>query len=264
MYTAVLGKLKYDIDGYQSVDDILYSAIQEQTDILDSPTSTTTTEIKSSSTSSDTSVDSKVATVLSKEIDQIHSTGSLGVSLLQKTLQRMVISNDTINTDFQEKMNQQLWLEDECSRLSLSQHTLESIKLPESLKKMTNLPKNLMQSWIKDMVLAITDQIQDFRQMEKQRNKKNIKKTEKLEVNSDDAFLLPFFKLLKPEQLAFLTICEFLKCNLSRTQIESGSHVGEVKLTGLVVSIGKLIELEANALYLKSKKNSKDVRNNFF
>lgn len=287
---VVLRKLDVDVDNYIPTDDFLLSVLDEKRIDLtvnswsarqgDSSSSLVETDVSSASTTMLASSNSNspainrnaviaydstsndhaatsankggigAATILDKkhmdiernaqEFANIKKTKSLGVNLLARTLQKLAESHDI---DAASKYKQQEWLEEESVRMANEQST-DNIA-HDNIHFLNHMPKKLLQKWFAQIMPIIKTEIKNMKQS-----------------NYTSQAHVPFMKLLKPEQLTLIAISEFMKVPKKR-EIDT---LGDVKAVSILVSIGKSVQSEANANYIKRKRNQKSVNrcdNNF-
>ncbi|KAJ1548216.1 DNA-directed RNA polymerase [Nowakowskiella sp. JEL0078] len=176
---------------------------------------------------------------LLKEIEKIEidSTDSLGVSLIRKTLLNMK------SKSFEDRKNMQVWLEEEAYSMALRGNEQERTLMPEDVFALSQFPTELLIKWHKALVPLI---------------KREIDVLEGTGPDSPEADLLPFLKLLKPEQLSLITITEFVK-SPHKQELQLGLPTGEHRLIKLIFEIGKNIETEHALQETRKKKNRKSL-----
>lgn len=227
---ASLRKNNYTIEDYQPVDDVLLSVIQEQQESID----------KIESQPKDKIVDVKIKKIRD-ELNSIQTAKSTGVSLLKRTLRKLVESS---SEDPLAKYNQQEWFEEECTRLAFEKRADSEQNMPECAKILQSLGNKETMKWLDDLTMEIEKEISDA--------SKNLKSA------SDIKLYVPFLKLIPAKQLALITLGEFLRVPKVKEMQDSG-FVGDFIAVDILMSIGKMVELESNARFLKKKKSARLV-----
>ncbi|KAJ3009289.1 UNVERIFIED_CONTAM: DNA-directed RNA polymerase [Siphonaria sp. JEL0065] len=245
--SAKTGASKNNTNSNSSSDSLVLSAMNDSIEDAAAVPSVSSPSLASNSIST-------AATTENTDIPSIPSdlrgTNSLGVKILRKTLASL--SLNTKDDSMAEKLKLQSILEEKALSAAVEEMNASHEKLPENLKSIVHLPARYMASWNRLLVPAIKAEI------------------EKLESETKDAEgqgHVPFLKLLSPEQLARITITEFLRLNSDSsaqgTSSDTGGLVvdngaGQAVATVSVLSrIGTAIETEHNLQHLKKKKNKK-------
>ena len=169
----------------------------------------------------------------------IPSTPAVGVKLLEKSLQKFLEMQEESDTY---KLQEQL--EAESQKLSFLEREEHRESLPGYLQQMNGVSKNLIVEWHSAMLPYI--------RLELKSHPSGVSKN----TASKDLHV-PFLRTLKPEQLALITITEFLQAPTSK-EIDSGVFFGEIKLSQLAIQIGRAVQKESNAQYY-AKRTSKNV-----
>ncbi|KAJ3063985.1 DNA-directed RNA polymerase [Podochytrium sp. JEL0797] len=184
----------------------------------------------------------------------LRGTNSLGVKVLRKTLSTLSLT--TKDNSISEKLKLQSLLEEKALSAAVEEMSASQEKLPDSLKSIVQLPNRYMATWNRLLVPAIKSEIA------------------KLEADTKDAEAhgyVPFLKLLTPEQLARITITEFLRISETGdgraqgpageagTMAVDGGAVSATATVSVLSRIGSAIEAEHNLQQLKKKKNRKMI-----
>jgi pentatricopeptide repeat protein len=162
-------------------------------------------------------------------------SGAIGVKILQKTLGEL--QSSTHVTDYEK----QLWLEERAHAAALEEVEEFMKKLPDSIRKITHLPSDLVWAWNQKLEPAIQERI---KVLEEGIDEKSCTKT-------------TFLKLLPVSTLSRITIAEFLKIQSKRDEEGDGTikeKAGLRKALNVVMGIGKSIEREHNLRQFKKNK----------
>lgn len=175
---------------------------------------------------------------------ELVTTSSSGTSILKKAL------DGFSRLDSMEKYNRQMWIESRSYAAAVEQSELENQNIPEDQKRADqNMPKEILKKWHDDLTTAI---------------KASLEKIEEDRENPDP--LLPFLKLLTPEQLSKITIAEFMhstqssiRNNPQQENLNQLFTFGQVHATNLVRDIGLSLQREYNLQQLSSPSRRKEL-----
>lgn len=179
--------------------------------------------------------------VLKGRKKEVVQSGAIGVKILRKTLGEL--ASTTHATDYEK----QLWLEERAHAAALEEVEEFMKKLPESIRKITHLPSNLVWQWNEKLIPAIENRLKVLEEAidEKARTK------------------ITYLKLLPASTLSRIAIAEFLKLQARRDDEDgvTNEKTGLRKALSVVMGIGKSIEREYNLRQLKKNKNL--IKTNF-
>ncbi|KAI8924501.1 hypothetical protein BC831DRAFT_465326 [Entophlyctis helioformis] len=190
-----------------------------------------------SAPSSQSHHDAQLEAIRRERTQTLVSTGATGVKILRNTLATMN------QVGGMEKYNQQLWLEERSYAAALEQHE-ESLKsLPPNLRRLAQLPTELMRKWHRDLRPLIQQELDSLK---------------KETVDPEKNLYGPFLQLLTAEQLSRITISEFLKSPTNyQHQDRDLSRTGCTKAIRIAMNIANTVEHEHNIQQLKSKPNQR-------
>ncbi|KAJ3088432.1 DNA-directed RNA polymerase [Quaeritorhiza haematococci] len=179
---------------------------------------------------------------------------SLGVRLLQRTLAKMDAS-----PYLADKRAQQEFLERECLQMALDFDSETQQRMPEHLQNTFLLGNNAFGHTVAGEVNVLVNKWYTAMLPHIKRELAHIRQSSKLDDAETNSYG-PFMLLVKPEQMALITIAEFLKAPSKREMEQDKISFGELRATKLLLDIGKGIEQEAKARYIKSKKGKKLIQ----
>lgn len=162
-------------------------------------------------------------------------SGAIGVKILKKTLGDL--RSSTHVSDYEK----QLWLEERAHAAALEEVEEFMKKLPDSIRKITHLPSDLVWAWNQKLEPAIEARIKVLEE----------------EINEKASAKTTFLKLLPVSTLSRITIAEFLKLQAKRDEDAEGNpkdKAGLRKALTVVMGIGESIEREYNLRQLKKNK----------
>ncbi|KAJ3129868.1 DNA-directed RNA polymerase [Physocladia obscura] len=235
------------------------SLLSNQSDTLVLSALQDSNESKSSLANSAAAADTSAATNTPVENSDLVATNSLGVRILQRTLESISLKTESsINNSGEKKsLAELLKLQSELEKKALTAAVEELAAthedLPENLRSIISLPTRYMATWNRLLIPAI---------------KSGIAKLESSTEDADHHGFVPFLKLLTPEQLAKIAITEFLRISsadngqgvsdLGSVTADTESDSRQAVATVAVLSrIGTAIEMEYNLQQLNKKKNQK-------
>ncbi|KAJ3303464.1 DNA-directed RNA polymerase, partial [Blyttiomyces sp. JEL0837] len=213
-----------------NVDKLMLTAMKESADA----------EAKSETMdTSTTTEDTRVKTPLEQLAEEnLRVTDSAGVKILRKTLATLRKDSGL------SKLDQQRLLEEKALQAAVEEKEVARENLPSELKKMVQLPSSLVAQWMRVLIPLI---------------KKEMDAMEDATTDADDQAVLPFLKLLSPEQMARITVSEFLKIP-ERKDVSDFNQVGVVPTATVMGNIGHAIEQEYNLQQISKKKNQKMLK----
>ncbi|KAJ3394316.1 DNA-directed RNA polymerase [Entophlyctis sp. JEL0112] len=193
------------------------------------------------SETTDTTTAAKAENVSSMKLSDLVRTNSIGVKILQKTLASLSLDAASVT----DKIKLQSELEEKAFSAAVEEMTLSKETLPESLRSIIQMPGRYMATWNRLLIPEIKSQLESM---------------EIALADSDQNGSLPFLKLLTPEQLAKITITEFLRVSADPDQVLDVSSTNQIVPTvSLLARIGTAIEMEHNLQQINKKKNKKMV-----
>ena len=141
-----------------------------------------------------------------------------------------------------------MWLEERAHAAALEEVEEFMKRLPESIRKITHLPSNLVWEWNQKLIPAIENHLKVLSDSIDEKTKTKA----------------TYLKLLPVATLSRITIAEFLKLQSKRNDDEESTlkeKNGLRRSLAIVMGIGKSIEREYNLRQLK--KNKKLVFSSF-
>ncbi|KAJ3164423.1 DNA-directed RNA polymerase [Geranomyces variabilis] len=227
---AVLRDMGKDVDGIISADRLLITAMEEsRTDVSEDAN-------KSSSSSASASAmdmffegpgntEQKARRQAKDRGTAPMSTQSVGIRVLRKALA------DMASAERVDKWEQQQWLEERTAAAAVEDLELKLENMPENIRNLTNLPKDLVAAWHKVFVQVLKT---DMKAMQDAR--------EDVEQHGLERFLA----LVKPDLLSKITITEFLRPPSKQDQ-EKGAKAGTKSMAQLSMVIGRRVAEEHRA-----------------
>ena len=138
-----------------------------------------------------------------------------------------------------EKYNQQIWLENRALSAAREQFEAGQKKMPEELRRMNQLPKDLISNWHTLLQAEIEKLLKD-------------------KFTTPDTELLSLLRLVPSEVIARVTIASMLRIP-ERKAFDSRTEkkIGQFTASTLAQEIGKAVEVEYNMKQLNDPKNKK-------
>ncbi|KAI8608616.1 hypothetical protein BC830DRAFT_1071858 [Chytriomyces sp. MP71] len=185
-------------------------------------------------------------------LSDLKETNSMGVKILRKTLASLRLTST--ETTIVDKLRLQEELEEKALSAAVEELTESQAALPESMRSVMHLPGRFTVQWNRALVQAIREEIEAL---------------EEATQDADQHGHVPFLKLLTAEQLAKITITEFLRVEMTGgggglgageevVEVDGGA-VQAVPTVRILSRIGSQIETEHNLQQLKKKKNRKMI-----
>ncbi|KAJ3283380.1 DNA-directed RNA polymerase [Borealophlyctis nickersoniae] len=181
---------------------------------------------------------------------ELKSSGTLGGRVLRSALEDLEKATAT-----KTKYELQTWLEQRSEQAAEEERIGMTERLPDHLRTISNIPKDLVDGWHKSLVPLIKRELEELSTVSK--------------YDTHEAYSFePFLRLVTPEQLSKITITEFLRMpprgkhepDEGDREVEPGTRWGEIRVGRLVMGIGKAVEREHKLQEMKKKKNLRELR----
>ncbi|TPX65186.1 DNA-directed RNA polymerase [Spizellomyces sp. 'palustris'] len=237
---AILREMGRKVDGVVTADRLFLSALEEAGEGKSESTGTSPSSSSFPSLLLTEMATGQSAPKLQERVPlPINSTNSLGINVLTKALKDMEARERT------NKYDQQQWLEERTFAAALEGFEEAQKRLPEQVRRLSQIPSDLASSWNQALVPLIEREIQMI---------------DMVTEDAEDHEYGPFLKLIKPEQLSRIVITEFIRPPSKRANLGNGVVAGETSVASLTIGIARSIEAEYNAQQVKKHSTKQKLK----